>query len=277
MTLPTSTIHWSFQTGTITPPTVFDQGSAGVDGTLINTPTNFQATGRSGVVGTLFNGTNQFCQVPFTSIPAPASTFSLAGYCRFDNSTDRRVAISVGGGNPTAFRGVWVERLTDNRISFVIQGGTGPTERILNSTITVANGVWCTIVCSWDNTTMRLFVRTATTRELVTLAPGATTPTYDSAGYFAIGSQYDVDGTRDMFGVIGDGRWWNGIVLTYAQEWEYSNLFGPLVPLIMSEQDPLVMTRIGSSPSAAVRPLVLNKSKFETSRDRILALIGEGA
>lgn len=216
-----ATIHWSMQSSEISGSTVSDLGTAGVDGTLVDSPLTGQPAYLAAFDAVDFDGVSERCEVPFSSIPTPSSSMTLAGCFRADDDAEGRIAVAIGISVGTAYCGVWVERWSDGRLLFVLQGGSAGTERLIWSTKTYPDGEWLAFVASWDGTDAVLHIRSETKSETVDETPGSDPLAFDATGYFRVGGRHDQLGNRYFDGRIADGRWWNGTVLTTEQATEY--------------------------------------------------------
>lgn len=228
MALPVPSVEWTMDPAEISGATVEDQGSLGVDGTLVDSPTTGVATDRPQFFGTDFDGSTQLCEAPMSSIPSFASC-SAGAYLRVDSGVAGSIAfglgISVSGGS--SFRGLWAERVTDGRLGVAFEQGSGET--LLFTTKTFAVGEWFAFVVTWSGTTLSLHVMDDTGYEKVSVP--ATGLVLEPLGHLRFGAYHPEFGTRFMNGVVSKGRLDLDVTMTDDQAKEYLRQFFPLVTL----------------------------------------------
>ncbi len=130
-----------------------DSGGAGLDGTLVNTPTF--TTGQIGQAVNL-DGSNQHVTMP-TGIVSTLSNFTFATWVRRDTTGLWRRIFDYGTGT-TAYMFLTAQNGSTNVVRFAITTGGAGTEQVINGTAALPIAQWVHVAVTKSGNTGTLYV-----------------------------------------------------------------------------------------------------------------------
>ena len=135
-----------------------DNSGNGDTGTLQNSPT--WTTGKySGALD--FSGTNQYVSVADANF-LDLTNGSVAAWIKRDTSGAWHSIVAKGGSNNNYDHNYGFEiRDTNVLLCAVGDGVSGGHAAVLNTTATISTGTWYHVACTWDGSTMRIYINGA--------------------------------------------------------------------------------------------------------------------
>ena len=151
---PPSGLRAAYAFGEGTGTTAADASGNGNTGTLTNGPV-WSTQGRFGNAIT-FDGVNDFVSVPDGASLDLAATGTIEAWVRLNAINRWNSVIAKGNANSDPAHNYAMEITDANRVRCVLGGGG--TFRRLDSTITIAAGQLRHYACTWNGTTLSLYI-----------------------------------------------------------------------------------------------------------------------
>jgi hypothetical protein len=135
--------------------TTADGSGNGNTGTLTNGP--LWVTGKYGN-GLSFDGVNDFVQMADSATLDLAGIGTIEAWVKLDTLNRWHGVIAKGNQNNDARHNYALEVTTANRVRCILSTGTGNNSIFLDSQSTVSANQFFHLACTWDGTTVRLYI-----------------------------------------------------------------------------------------------------------------------